>query len=449
MRRASALLLLCSLMSGAHAAVFAQIAQSAFDRLPAAERKLIAIRPTGSKRFPPDAIIAACGLQAGITAVEDDFKKAARHLADTGAFSDIAYTYTYSGDGTKLELHVTDAQDFVPAHFEDFVWFPDADLRRQIKDHVSLFDGQLPTSGNLAEQVSDVLQALLVERGIPGHVDVERVGKEEAPVEAIRFHVSDVLIRVRKIEFNGAGTAELPALEAAAGNLSGIAYSRGRLNQFVQRQLLPIYQSRGYLKAQFGVPEPKPVQLPAAQEIAEGPRNQSVVDVMFTVSPGTQYKLSSLNWSGNHDLATEQLQSLVHMELEQPADTVRLEKQLQSIQKLYSSRGYLTASLKANPQFDDTASTVALTIEVNEGVVYHMGDLEFRGLDNSLMAKLRDAWKLRFGDVYDASYLDEYLPKAQKLLPPSLDWEVSSHVTPNLRDKTVDVDLIYSVKAPK
>lgn len=217
----------------------------------------------------------------------------------------------------------------------------------------------------------------------------------------------------------------------------------------MQRQLLPIYQSRGYLKAQFGVPEPKPVQLPAAQEIAEGPRNQSVVDVMFTVSPGTQYKLSSLNWSGNHDLATEQLQSLVHMELEQPADTVRLEKQLQSIQKLYSSRGYLTASLKANPQFDDTASTVALTIEVNEGVVYHMGDLEFRGLDNSLMAKLRDAWKLRFGDVYDASYLDEYLPKAQKLLPPSLDWEVSSHVTPNLRDKTVDVDLIYSVKAPK
>jgi hypothetical protein len=78
-----------------------------------------------------------------------------------------------------------------------------------------------------------------------------------------------------------------------------------------------------------------------------------------------------------------------------------------------------------------------------------MGELEFRGLDNSLMAKLRDAWKIRQGEVYDANYLDEYLPAAHKLLPPSLDWEVTSHVTPNVREKTVDVDLIYAVKTPK
>jgi hypothetical protein len=38
---------------------------------------------------------------------------------------------------------------------------------------------------------------------------------------------------------------------------------------------------------------------------------------------------------------------------------------------------------------------------------------------------------------------------ANKLLPTSLDWEVVPHVTPNIRDKTVDVDLQYSVKAPK
>ena len=78
-----------------------------------------------------------------------------------------------------------------------------------------------------------------------------------------------------------------------------------------------------------------------------------------------------------------------------------------------------------------------------------MGELEFRGLDNSLMAKLRDAWKIRFGEVYDSTYLSEYLPAAQKLLPPASDWDVASHVTANVRDKTVDVDLIYSVKAPK
>jgi hypothetical protein len=78
-----------------------------------------------------------------------------------------------------------------------------------------------------------------------------------------------------------------------------------------------------------------------------------------------------------------------------------------------------------------------------------MGDLEFRGLDNSLTAKLQNAWKIRPGEVYNTTYLNEYLPVAQKLLPSTLDWEVSPHVTPNLRDKTVDVDLIYTAKAPK
>jgi len=78
-----------------------------------------------------------------------------------------------------------------------------------------------------------------------------------------------------------------------------------------------------------------------------------------------------------------------------------------------------------------------------------MGELEFRGLDNSLTAKLRAAWKIRPGDVYDSTYLKEFLPQARKLLPPSLDWEVSSHVTAIAREKTVDVDLQYTAKAPK
>jgi hypothetical protein len=77
-----------------------------------------------------------------------------------------------------------------------------------------------------------------------------------------------------------------------------------------------------------------------------------------------------------------------------------------------------------------------------------MGDLEFRGLDNGLTAKLREAWKLRAGDVYDATYLKQYLPEAEKLLPSRVDWEVTPHVTANIKDKTVDVDLIYLAKAP-
>ncbi|HEY3972402.1 MAG TPA: POTRA domain-containing protein [Candidatus Sulfotelmatobacter sp.] len=442
------LLIVLSLLSGFCRDGTGQSAQKPLSQMPASARQLIAIKVTGSKRFPEEAIAAATGLQMGAPVNDDDFKKASRRLGDMGVFTEIAYTFSYSSAGTKVDFHVTDVDKFVPAHFEDFVWFSDAELLKRIKEHAPLFDGSLPLSGRLADEVSDVLQAMLVENSIPGHVEYQRAGKPDGPVESINYRVTDVLIRVRKIEFMGAAEAEVPALEAAAENLPDHEYSRTRLNLLVQRQLLPVYYARGYLKAQFGEPEPKVIKQPAA-ETEDGPRNLTVVDVAFAVTPGQQYKVKSVMWSGNREFPTETLQKMVRLEPGQPANTTRLADNLKDVQKLYGSRGYVTAALKSDADFDDSAATVVIRIDVNEGYVYHMGDLEYRGLDNSLTAKLRNAWKIRPGDVYDSTYLSEYLPAAQKLLPPALDWEVSPHVTANVRDKTVDVDLIYSVRAPK
>src|SRR6266568_4261810 len=230
------LLLLSIVLAGFCLPGVAQGAQKPLAQMPPSARQLIAIKVTGSTRFPEEAIAAATGLQMGRAVDDDEFKKAARRLGDTGVFTDIGYTYSYSSAGTKLELHVTDAGKFVPARFEDFVWFSDAELQKRIKDHAPLFDGELPLFGRLADEVSDVLQAMLVENSIPGHVEYRRMGKEDGPVESINYRVTDVLIQVRKIEFMGAAEADLPALEAAGEKLPDREYSRSRLSQLVQRQ---------------------------------------------------------------------------------------------------------------------------------------------------------------------------------------------------------------------
>ncbi len=425
-----------------------QSTQKPLSQMPASARQLIAIKVTGSKRFSEEAVAAASGLQIGSPVTDDDFKRASRRLGDMGVFTEIAYSFSYASAGTKVEFHVTDAEKFVPAHFEDFVWFSDAELRHRIKEHAPLFDGDLPLSGRLAAEVSDVLQAMLVENTIPGHVDYVRTGKPDGPVESITYKVSDVLIQIRNIEFTGASADELSALEAAAKRMPDREYSRSRLTLLVQHQLLPALYAHGYLKAAFGEPQPKVVKQPGA-ETEDAPRNQTIVDITYPVTPGQQYKLKGLEWSGNHEFPTEELQKMVRAQPGEPANTVRIADNVKDIQKLYGSRGFVTAAIKVEANFDDAAGTAVIHLEVNEGSVYHMGELEFRGLDNSLTAKLRNAWKIRPGEVYDATYLSDYLPAAHKLLPPSLDWEVSPHVTANGREKTVDVDLIYSVKAPK
>ena len=270
-----------------------QSSQKPLSQMPASARQLIAIKVVGSKRYSERAIAAATGLQMGAPVDDDDFKRASRRLGDMGVFTEIAYSFSYSSAGTKLELHVADAQKFVPARFEDFVWFSDDELRKRIQQHAPLFDGELPLFGRLADEVSDVLQAMLVERSIPGHVEYLRTGKQDGPVEAITYHVNDVLIRIRNFEFTGASPDDVPALESAGRRLGDREYSRTRLHQLVEHQLLPVYFERGYLKAEFGPPVPKVVKEPSAEN-EDGPRNQTVVDVTFAVTPGPQYKLKSL-----------------------------------------------------------------------------------------------------------------------------------------------------------
>jgi outer membrane protein assembly factor BamA len=413
--------------------------------MPPSAYKLIAVKVTGSKRFTQEEVAMASGLPIGTIFHEEDFKKAARQLGETGAFSDVSYTYTYSSAGTKLEFKVADAEKFVPVQFTDFVWFTDEELLRKVRERVPLFKGELPTSGRLLGQVSDVLQAVLVENNLPGNVEHL---VHEGKTESINYSVAGVSIRISHVEFRGAGPQELAQLNTAAEKLSDREYARDVLEAFIQYGTLPVFHEHGYLKASSALPEIK-VAKPEASDENSARTKPTFVDIIFTVTPGTQYKLTRWAWSGNKEIPSETLQPLLHVKAGQVANTVLLENDLRAVRELYGSRGHVTANIKADAQFDDPNGTVEYTLQVDEGPVYRMGELEFRGIDNNLTARLRAAWKLRPGDVYDASYLKQFLPVARKLLPPTLDWQVTPHVTALSRDKTVDVDLQYTAKAPQ
>ncbi len=179
---------------------------------------------------------------------------------------------------------------------------------------------------------------MLVENAIPGHVDYVRSGSASGPIDSIVYKVEDVLIHVRNIEFTGVGAAELPALESAAQKLPDREYSRSRLDLLVQRQFLPALYARGFLKAAFGEPQPKVVKTADAAETEDGPRNQTIVDVFFAVTPGQQYKLKAIAWSGNQEFPSDVLQKMVRAQPGEPANTMRIADNLKDIQKLYGSR---------------------------------------------------------------------------------------------------------------
>ena len=405
--------------------------------LPPAAFKLISVKTTGTERYKSEDIVAASGLQIGQAVSEDDFKKAARLLNDTGAFSDVLYSFQYSADGTKLELQLHDAEPFVPVRFDNLVWFSDQELLEQLHAAVPLFQGQLPVGGELADQVSNALQGLLIAHNVQGEANYLRAGPEDGPVEAFVFTVVGPQIHIRNIAFEGAGETELPLLESAAKKLLGSDFSRSILRMQEDKNFLPIYLQRGYLKATFG---------DAQAKVVEGSPQETTVDVTFPVDPGRKYKLTAIEIAGNKSFSAEALQKLTHVQLDQPANAVQLDTDIEAMKKLYGTRGYMAASIQPDPELDDTNSTVRYVLRIQEGEVYSMGDLDIRGLDARMAARLEDDWRLRGGDPYDSSYPKRFLDREDKEISALSDWDVSVRESLNQKEHTVDVTLRFNQK---
>ncbi|MGD0790210.1 MAG: POTRA domain-containing protein [Terriglobales bacterium] len=407
--------------------------------------KLIALKVTGTARYADKEILAASGLQIGQNAADGDFKEAVQRLGDSGLFSEVAYSYSSSGAGVRLELQLadTDKSKLVPARFENFVWFTDDELLTALQPRVPLFKQLLPLAGNLPDRVSETLQAILTEKNFPGRVNYLRQGDESSGVlNAIDYRVEEVSIRIRGVEFPGASPEQTALLTTAARRLTGAEYGRSTLAAVAKSDLLPVYLQRGYLKATFGPSDARVVPQPAPPADAQVPADVQV-DAIVPVTPGKVYSTSSLEWKGNSAITTAEVAPLLHLPTGQPADAVRLLRDIENVGKLYRSRGYMMVQIKADAQFDDKKSSVHYDLNIVEGDLYTMGELEILGLDTQAKARMQAAWTLREGQPYNADYPKKFLDDTRQLVPRGVQWAVSIHETPDAKDKTVDVEIRF------
>ncbi|MBI3475924.1 MAG: hypothetical protein HY010_09340 [Acidobacteria bacterium] len=402
------------------------------------QNRLIAVKISGSQRYTEKEILPASGLTLGQNVIEADFKEAARRLGNTGLFTDIAYSFSYSSVGTKVELQVTDLEDvkLVPAHFENFVWFTDDLLLTEIQKRVPLFKPRMPVAGTMPDNVEQALQAVLDENRIPARVDYLREAPEKGgELIAIAYRVEALEIKIRNIEFPGATPDQLPALQAAAHKLSGADYMRSPLGQVATIEFLPVCLRRGYLKASFGESQARVVSQ------SEG---EVEVDAILPVTPGKVYSTAAVEWKDNKVFQGDELQRLIHLSTGKPADAVQLVSDLEAVGKLYHGKGYMMARVTPKPTLDDEHSTVHYALVVSEGDQFKMGEFEVTGLDSQSRAHLQSVWKLREGDPYDSEYPRKFINETSRFVPSGVPWKIGIHEAVNEKDKTVDVTIRFA-----
>ena len=430
----------------------------------ATPNKLISVKVAGHTRYTEKEILGVTGLKLGQDAGDGEFKEATQRLGQSGLFSSVSYSFSYSDAGVKVEFQLIDKDKItlLPARFENFVWFSDAELRAILEQRVPLLkDSMLPDSGRLPDYVNETLQALLTEHGIPGRVSYMRESSQEGgELVGIVYRVEEVSIHIRNVEFPGASAEQIPFLEKAAHQLLDAEYFRSKVAAVAKFDLLPLYLERGYLKAAFGPADARVVSGPGAKadqtkspdakgdEAGASDNNSSdvVVDTIIPVTPGKVYTVAGVTWKGNLAVTTDEATRFFHLTIDRPTDAVRVVSDTENLTRFYHSRGYMTAQVKPVAQLDDEKSTVHYEMNVSEGDLYKMGELEIVGVDTPSKDRLNAAWKLREGQPYDAEYTRTFLEEAPRLLPSGLRYTVSVNEVLSKKDKAVDVTLQFKVQ---
>jgi outer membrane protein insertion porin family len=171
---------------------------------------------------------------------------------------------------------------------------------------------------------------------------------------------------------------------------------------FEYEQIRPLYISRGFLRAQIGPPQTHLVPDVNDPKV-------SAVDISIPVHQGAAYTWKGVSWQGNMAQLSSTLDSMVKLKLGDMADGIKIENIWQDITFEYMKRGYLDLKLNAIPQLDDSAHQVSYRVSFTEGPQYRMGDMIVTGLSLDAEKRLRQAWQIAPGQIFDNNYYETHM----------------------------------------
>jgi outer membrane protein assembly factor BamA len=371
---------------------------------------IASVKITGAKKIPTDQIIAASGLKAGEVVTAAQIQDATNRLAALGVFSAVNFRYTSKGAAIDLEFQIQEAPTY-PMEFDNFPWFTAAEIGDAISSQVGLFTGEAPADGTIIDQMTAAIGNLLLSKNIKGSVTHQLLAAPVGDGMVMQFRVESLKLRVQSVQFGDSVATSSERLKDRVPDIKGQPYSLFATEVFENEQVRPLYASQGFLKAQIGPPQ--------AQLIPDvnNPK-ETAVALSIPIVPGPVYSWKGVSWQGNMALPSTGLDSISDLKPGDLADGMKIEALWQKIETEYGRRGYLDMKLDAQPQIDDGTHQITYRVTIIEGPQYRMGELVITGLSLDAEKRLRQAWQISPGQIFDSGY---YESRMKLLSKPSRD----------------------------
>lgn len=363
------------------------------------------IRATGLKSLTDPQISALSGLQTGAQVGRDDLQAAADKLVQSGLFSHVTYKFQSRPDGIVVTFTLEEAQR-IPAYFDNLPWFTDGELNDAIHAKLSFYDGTLPTAGTVVDQAAEATGAFLAEHGLQAAIEHQVVANPNGEGNIQEFHIDGGALKISSMEFSDASLNSSKMVQQELAELKGKPYSRMAIDLFIAEQVRPIYQKQGYLRAKLGPPEIRLTGNP-------NQRLPEEIPVFVPVAPGAIYKWKGVEWSGNSLLSSSTLTGDLGLKDGDVADGMALEAGLDRVREDYGHVGHLDAKIDPLPSYDDQTHTLSYKVLVEEGQAYKFDALTITGLSPTAEKRLRDAWAIPQGELFDKTIFEEFLTKLE------------------------------------
>jgi outer membrane protein assembly factor BamA len=402
---------------------------------------IASIKISGARKFPAEQIIAASGLKSGDVVTAGQIQDATNRLAALGIFSAVNFRFTSKGDAINLEFQVQEAPTY-PILFDNFPWLTSAEIGDAIRNQVGLFTGEAPGDGTIIDQMTAVIENLLASKNIKGSVTHQLVAAAVGDGMEMQFRIEGLQLRVQSLQFGDSLAADSERLKDRIPDIKGQPFSLFAIEIFENEQVRPLYASKGFLHAQIGPPQTRPI--PDLNDPKE-----TAVEVTIPINPGPVYSWKGVSWQGNTAVQSASLDAAVDLKPGDVADGMKIEALWQKIESYYGQRGYLDMKLKPESQFDDAAHQISYRAGISEGPQYRMGEMIVTGLSVEAEKRLRQAWQIAPGQVFDDGYYETHLKILSK---PSRDifGELPVHynefghlLRPNTSSHTVDILLDF------
>lgn len=367
-----------------------------------------AIRFQGAPQYTQQELLAAAGLKPDARLNSRELKAHAKQLNDTGLFKEVKFT---SDSKTQL-FTLTPSSQLFPMHLENLPLTPGKKLDAQLHERFPLYRGLLPASGSMLEGIRQTFEELLAAKGVKATVKAALTsGLGPQKLTAMNFTVVSPAVHIGHIQLVGISSAMQAKASLLAGGQTGNSFDTENTAIGLQHTFEDLYQDQGYAAVQVDVTQVDPLIV-----------SDQSVDIPYTVTikEGGIYKLGTIDFPANALVARAEVEKRL---TKYPAASGRpLDLFLFAVRDAYHAKGYLDCAIVSRPSFNEATHIVNYSLEIAPGAQYRLGSVRFDGASDAMAAKLKLAWKMVPGDVFDESYLSGFAALAQKKDKPMTKW---------------------------